>query len=151
MSKITVGMPVYNGEQYLESAIRSVLAQSYDDFVFLIADNASSDQTTDICQDFAAQDPRIRYLRHERNIGAAANYNVLFAEARTPYFRWSNADDLLHPAAVRRCRQQRLRVDVAHRQQLALDAEHRHLEGPGCVAHLGDVERNRRLRGVLDR
>ncbi|MFK7888081.1 MAG: glycosyltransferase family 2 protein [Gammaproteobacteria bacterium] len=96
-------MPVYNGEQYLESAIDSVLAQTFDDFELIIADNASEDRSSDICQDYAARDPRIRYLRNETNIGAAANYNLLFAEARCDFFRWNNADDLLEPTLHERC------------------------------------------------
>lgn len=103
MAKISVGMPVYNGEQYLESAIDSVLAQTFDDFELIIADNASEDRSSDICQDYAARDPRIRYLRNETNIGAAANYNLLFAEARCDFFRWNNADDLLEPTLHERC------------------------------------------------
>lgn len=103
MPKITVGMPVYNGEKFLEESIRSVLAQTYDDFVFLIADNGSTDRSTEICADYAAQDNRIRYWRNDRNIGAAANYNALFHNAETPYFRWSNADDLLDPRLHEMC------------------------------------------------
>ncbi|MFK8015365.1 MAG: glycosyltransferase family 2 protein [Gammaproteobacteria bacterium] len=103
MATITVGMPVYNGEQYLESAISAVLEQTFDDFELLIADNASSDQSGDICRDLAAGDSRIRYLRNQKNIGAAANYNLLYDQARTPYFRWSNADDLLDPTLHQKC------------------------------------------------
>ncbi|MEM8984896.1 MAG: glycosyltransferase [Pseudomonadota bacterium] len=104
MADITVGMPVYNGEEYLASAIESNLAQTYGDFELLISDNASSDGTEDICRTYAAQDSRIRYLRHAHNLGAAANYNVLVDEAKTPFFRWSNADDLLVPTLHERCR-----------------------------------------------
>jgi len=103
MAKISVGMPVYNGEQYLESAIDSVLAQTFDDFELIIADTASEDRSSEICQDYAARDPRIRYIRNEANIGAAANYNLLFAEARCDFFRWNNADDLLAPTLHERC------------------------------------------------
>lgn len=103
MCTITVGMPVYNGEKYVELAIRSVLAQTFDDFILVIGDNASTDRTAEICQDFAALDPRVRYFRHATNVGAAANYNSLFARAKSPYFRWSNADDLLFPQLHERC------------------------------------------------
>ncbi len=96
-------MPVYNGERYLESAIQSVLDQTYDDFELIIADNASTDRSADICRDFAAQDARIRYLRNEQNIGAAANYNLLFQEAQCEFFRWNNSDDLLEPTLHEKC------------------------------------------------
>ena len=103
MAAISVGMPVYNGERYLASAIESVLAQTFGDFELLIADNASTDGTQSICEDYAARDSRIRYTRHDENIGAAANYNFLFARAAAPYFRWNNSDDLLEPTLHERC------------------------------------------------
>ena len=56
MPAITVGMPVYNGEKYIEESIKSVLSQTFEDFEFLIADNASDDRTAAICQDYASQD-----------------------------------------------------------------------------------------------
>jgi glycosyltransferase involved in cell wall biosynthesis len=96
-------MPVYNGERYLESSIASVLGQSFTDFELIICDNASTDRTASICQDLAAGDSRIRYHRNEVNVGAAGNYNKLVSLARAPYFRWNNADDLLHPDLHQRC------------------------------------------------
>lgn len=103
MAAISVGMPVYNGERYLASAIESVLAQTMGDFELLIADNASTDGTEAICRDFAARDDRIRYVRHDENVGAAANYNFLFAQSSAPFFRWNNSDDLLYPTLHERC------------------------------------------------
>lgn len=103
MPKISVGMPVYNGDKYVEESIRSVLAQTFGDFELLISDNGSTDHTGDICQQYASSDSRINYWRNETNIGAAGNYNLLFRKASAPYFRWSNADDLLHPTLHERC------------------------------------------------
>ena len=103
MPRISVGMPVYNGERYVEESIKSVLAQTFDDFEFLISDNGSTDRTPEICQDFAVQDSRISYTRNEQNIGASANYNTLVQKATAPYFRWSNADDLLAPSLHEAC------------------------------------------------
>lgn len=94
---ISVGMPVYNGDRYVESALRSVLEQSFDDFELIVCDNASTDRTPEIVRDLAAGDRRIRYSCNERNLGAAGNYNHAFALARAPYFRWMNADDLIDP------------------------------------------------------
>jgi glycosyltransferase involved in cell wall biosynthesis len=92
--KISVGMPVYNGEPYLEQAIRATLDQTFEDFELIISDNASSDRTEEICRDFASQDSRIIYIRNDKNIGAANNYNQLFHKSSGEYFRWFNADDL---------------------------------------------------------
>jgi len=94
---VSVGMPVYNGETYLEVAISSVLAQSFDDLELIICDNASTDRTAEICQDYAARDRRIRYFRNPQNLGAAPNYNLAFSHARGRYFKWLAHDDRMTP------------------------------------------------------
>ena len=101
--KVGMGMPVYNGERYLEETLRSTLAQSYDDFSLTIADNASTDRTREICLDFASSDGRINYIRNPVNLGAAKNYAVCFEPVNCEYFRWANADDLADPVLVERC------------------------------------------------
>lgn len=100
---ITVGMPVYNGERYIEEAIRSILGQTFEDFVLIISDNASTDRTEEICRDFTLEDKRITYLRNQENMGASNNYNRLFRLARSKYFRWFNADDLCAPELHEKC------------------------------------------------
>ena len=100
---ISVGMPVFNGERYVASSIQSILDQTYTDFELIISDNASTDRTMEICQDFADKDSRIRYCRHSDNMGAARNYNYLVEIARGEFFRWSNADDLCAPELHQRC------------------------------------------------
>jgi glycosyltransferase involved in cell wall biosynthesis len=101
--RVSVGLPVYNGEDYLHDAIESLSRQTFDDFEIVISDNASSDRTPEICRDFAAGDPRIRYHRNERNLGAAANYNAVFTRARGEYFKWASHDDLAAPDLLLRC------------------------------------------------
>jgi glycosyltransferase involved in cell wall biosynthesis len=100
---ISVGMPVYNGERYLEEAIRSVLGQTFEDFILFISDNASTDRTERICRDYASQDRRINYTRNSDNIGAAKNYNRVFQLSSSPYFRWLNADDICAPDLHEKC------------------------------------------------
>lgn len=100
---ISVGMPVYNGEPYLESAILSVLCQTLGDFTLYISDNASTDRTEEICRALSAQDSRIVYSRNSTNIGAAKNYNRVFRLASSPYFRWFNADDEAAPDLHQKC------------------------------------------------
>ena len=92
---VTIGLAVYNGERYLTESIESLLNQTFEDFVILISDNASTDSTGAICKRFAGMDSRIRYHRNETNIGMAGNYNLLFGMARSKYFRWATADDYI--------------------------------------------------------
>lgn len=101
--RVSIGMPVYNGEKYIEEAIRSNLAQTYEDFYLYIADNASTDRTEEICRDFASDDKRIKYIRNEKNLGASRNYSVCFEPAKSEYFRWSNADDVIEQSLIEQC------------------------------------------------
>ena len=101
--RLGVGVPVFNGERYLAETLDSLLAQTYEEFVLIIGDNASTDRTEEIARAYAARDPRIEYVRHPRNIGAAGNYNDLFHRAGTELFRWHAADDLSLPEYTARC------------------------------------------------
>jgi glycosyltransferase involved in cell wall biosynthesis len=100
---VTIGMPVYNGARYLEEALRSIVGQTYQDFELIISDNASTDETEEICRRFAASDRRISYFRNKRNLGAAANYNRVIELARGRYFRHAAHDDILAPTNIERC------------------------------------------------
>jgi hypothetical protein len=95
--RVSVGLPVYNGERYLERTIRSILAQDFTDFELIVSDNASTDGTGEICRRYARQDSRVRYWRNERNLGAGPNYDGCFHKARGAYFKWAAHDDLLAP------------------------------------------------------
>jgi glycosyltransferase involved in cell wall biosynthesis len=90
-------LPVFNGENFLEDAIRSVLGQSFGDLELVVCDNASSDRTETIARDLAASDRRLRYVRNPRNLGAAPNYNRSFALAKGELFKWLSHDDRLAP------------------------------------------------------
>lgn len=103
MPRISIGLPVYNGAKYLEKALDSLCRQSFADFELILSDNASTDLTREICQDFAAGDSRIRYFRNDRNLGAACNYNRVFALARGELFKWAAHDDLCAPTFLERC------------------------------------------------
>jgi glycosyltransferase involved in cell wall biosynthesis len=101
--RLTIGLPIYNGEQLLPQAIESLLTQKYDDFEVVISDNASVDGTPELCAAYAAQDPRIRYVRNERNLGSIPNFNKLVGLARGEYFKWAAHDDWCEPEFVGRC------------------------------------------------
>ena len=98
--KVTIALPVYNGENFIERAIHSVINQSFTDFEFIISDNASTDRTRDIVKTYQQQDERIRLVENDQNIGAAANYNVGFLQAKGEYLKWCAHDDEIDPGHV---------------------------------------------------
>jgi len=103
LPRLTIGLPVYNGERYIGEAIDALLAQTYQDFELIISDNASTDGTADICQRYVEKDARVRYVRQPVNIGLAPNHNVVVDLARGELFKWASNDDLYAPELVERC------------------------------------------------
>jgi glycosyltransferase involved in cell wall biosynthesis len=103
VTRIIIGMPVYNGERFLGQAIESILAQTFRDFEIFISDNASTDGTEQICRSFAHHDPRVHYVRQSRNIGAIGNFNAVTRLGRAEYFKWAAHDDLLAPTFLEQC------------------------------------------------
>src|SRR5437867_8743488 len=101
--RVNIGMPVYNGERFLEEAIDSMLNQSFKDFELIISDNASTDRTQEICRAYLARDRRIRYFQNQTNLGATANFNRVFELSSGEYFKLANADDLSAPDLLAKC------------------------------------------------
>ena len=101
--KVSIGLPVYNGANFLAQSLDSLLAQTFTDFELIICDNASTDETEAICRAYAAGDARVVYERNPQNIGTSANYNKTFEMARGIYFKWAAHDDLLAPEYLERC------------------------------------------------
>src|SRR5262245_64695053 len=95
--RVTLGMPVYNGEAFLEEALRSLLGQTFEDFELVISDNASTDRTRSICLDYAARDRRIRYDRNEVNLGFCRNQNYVIESCTREYFLLTHHDDIRAP------------------------------------------------------
>lgn len=100
---VSIGLPVYNGEDFIKEAITSILSQTFSDFELIISDNASTDRTEEICRSLAAQDSRIQYYRNEKNFGAAYNYNRTFEFAKGKYFKWASHDDVCTPNFLKAC------------------------------------------------
>jgi glycosyltransferase involved in cell wall biosynthesis len=100
---VSIGVPVYNGEAYLDAALASLLGQTWTDFEVIVCDNASTDATAAIAAAWAARDPRVTVYRNESNIGLEANFDRALALARGRYFRWAASDDLVAPAYLDRC------------------------------------------------
>lgn len=100
---VSVGLPVYNGARFLEKAVQSLLSQTFADFELIIADNCSTDRTQSICKTIVKQDGRVRYIRHESNLGACGNWNFVAQHARGKYFKWASANDVCDPHFLELC------------------------------------------------
>lgn len=101
--ELSIGLPVFNGENFLEDALDSILKQDFGDFELIISDNASTDRTDSICRAYAEKDSRIRYFRNHENIGAAGNWNRVFEMSSGKFFKWIAHDDLHEPEFVSQC------------------------------------------------
>jgi glycosyltransferase involved in cell wall biosynthesis len=103
MPRVSIGLTVYNGEEFLNETVDSFLTQSFADFELIISDNASTDRTQEIARAYTGKDERVRYYRSERNLGLAWNHNRVIALARGQYFKWAAADDVCRSDYLRRC------------------------------------------------
>ncbi|MCI5760300.1 MAG: glycosyltransferase family 2 protein, partial [Eubacterium sp.] len=95
--KISIVMPVYNGERYLAGAIRSVLEQSYPNFELIIVNDASTDGSLKIAEVFAAKDDRIRVYTNEHNQKLPRSLNIGFSHCEGELYTWTSDDNLLLP------------------------------------------------------
>lgn len=99
--KVSIGMPVYNGEPFIREALDSLLAQTFTDFELIISDNCSTDATAEIIKEYVAKDSRIRYVPQSENRGAEANFEFVLNEAVGEYFMWAAADDRWEPDFIK--------------------------------------------------
>ncbi len=97
MHKVTIGMPVYNDVLFLKMALDSILSQSFKDFILLISDDCSTDDSGKICLEYQKKDKRIKYIRQKKNIGVSKNMKYLLNQAKTKYFIWAGDDDIMSP------------------------------------------------------
>jgi glycosyltransferase involved in cell wall biosynthesis len=110
---VSIGLPVYNGENYLHQALESIVAQTYRNLEIIISDNASSDGTETICKEFAARDSRIVYCRQESNLGGSANHEYVLRASNGPLFRLAAHDDVLAPSLIEECVKELVRNRLA--------------------------------------
>lgn len=101
--RLTIGLPVFNGDEFLDAAATALLDQTYDDFDLVVCDDGSTDGTGDICARLMARDRRVRLVLRSANSGAAGNFNAAFAQCRTELFKWAAHDDLHDPTYLERC------------------------------------------------
>lgn len=121
---VSIGLPVYNGENFLEEAIHSILNQTFTDFELIISDNGSTDRTEDICRHFAKLDKRIKYYQSQNNQGASWNFNNTFHLSQGTYFKWAAHDDIIEPFYLEKC------VSVLEN----------HKEYVGCSSHVKVID-----------
>ncbi|MDF1722305.1 MAG: glycosyltransferase family A protein [Minwuia sp.] len=97
---VTVITTSYNSEAHIGTAIESVLNQTFEDFEYLVVDDASDDETMQIARNCAGKDRRIRLLRNETNLGDYPNRHRAVAEAQGRYIKFLDSDNVLYPHAL---------------------------------------------------
>ncbi len=152
MPRLSIGLPVYNGEGYIGEAFEALLGQTYEDFELIVSDNASTDGTSEICLRYARQDQRIRYIRQEHNIGLMPNHTFLIQQARGELFKSAAHDDLYARDLLERC-VQALDEDpdavLAHAWTAVIDSAGRVVGTPGPGVGLDAPRAADRFRNVL--
>lgn len=121
-ARVGIGLPVFNGANYLRETLESIQAQTFTDFEVLISDNDSTDDTRRIAEEFVAGDERFRLQVHPENLGAHRNYNSVVPHLRNEYFKWAAHDDLIAPTFLERCVE---KLDAEPKAVLAFTATHR--------------------------
>ncbi|MBE7474452.1 MAG: glycosyltransferase family 2 protein [Anaerolineae bacterium] len=101
--RVSIGLTLFNGEKYIRETIDSILSQTFTNFELIISDNASTDSSQQICEEYAAKDERIKYYRNVKNLGVAPNLNRVFELSSGEYFKWADHDDILAPDFLMRC------------------------------------------------
>jgi glycosyltransferase involved in cell wall biosynthesis len=99
--RLTIGMPVYNSARTIRRALDSLLAQTFVDFRLVVSDDGSSDDTPQICDEYAVRDSRVTVIRQPKNLNYG-NFRFLLQYARTPLFMFAPGDELWHPDYARR-------------------------------------------------
>ena len=94
MVKLTIGLPTYNCENTIGNKIEELLKQSFKDYVLIISDNNSTDNTGKICESMSKKDNRIVFFHHKENKGAYWNFNFVLNKAETKYFVMAALDDI---------------------------------------------------------
>ena len=146
---VSIGMPVYDGERYIENALNSILAQTFTDFELIISDNGSTDKTEQICRTYASQDQRIRYYRHDQNLGAGWNFDRVAELATGKYFKWACHDDLCALEFVQKCveiLEQNSSLVLAYPKTLIIDEHEAEIERYEDQFHLQSDRASQRFK-----
>lgn len=101
--RIAIGLPVYNNGKYLRKTLDSILNQSYRNFILLLSDDGSTDETEEICEQYAKLDTRIKYTKNATNLGAMGNHRKVLEDAETEYFMFARGHEILPPDLLEDC------------------------------------------------
>lgn len=145
---VTVGVPVYNGERFLERTLAALRDQELEDIEVVVSDNGSVDGTVEIARSFVREDSRFTLLRSDTNRGVPWNWNRVLARARAPFFMWNGADDIVRPGHLRRCREALLacpEASIGFSRVVLIDAE------DTVVGEMDDLDLDFVRRGPADR
>jgi hypothetical protein len=126
---VSIGIPVRNGADRMEAAVRSVLAQDHERLELVISDNASTDGTEEVCRELAREDRRIVYHRQRQNVGVIGNFVGVLRRSRGEFFRWMGDDDLLEPHYISRS----LEPFLADRRLILVTSDMIYTEPDGTV------------------
>lgn len=132
--RVSIGMPVFNGEKYLRETLDSILSQTFQDFELIISDNNSNDHTQEICLEYAAKDDRIHYYRNRKNLGGPKNYNRVFELSIGEYFKWTAYDDVFAPKFLEKC------VNILDNDPSII----------GCFSKIGRIDENSNFQGYYN-
>lgn len=150
---VSIGLPVYNGQNFIKQALEDILMQTYDNFELIISDNASTDNTEAICREYEVKDKRIRYYRNKENLGAAKNYNRVFELSRGKYFAWMNHDDLYDKQFLEKCvegLEDNPSAILAYPKSFAIDEKGEKIDELFCDHNLDSESPYKRLRRFHD-
>lgn len=100
MAAVSIVLPTYNGERYIEESVGSIIGQSFRDWELIIVDDGSTDKTAELARRFEKTDPRIRVIRNETNRKLPASLNRGFAASGGQYLTWTSDDNLYMPTAI---------------------------------------------------
>jgi glycosyltransferase involved in cell wall biosynthesis len=150
--RVSMGMPVCNGEAYVEEALRSLVKQTFQDFELIISDNASTDGTGGICRDYASMDRRIRYHRNAVNVGFCWNQNSVIEASIGTYFLLTHHDDIRDPEYLQRTLEV-LDADpsvvVCYTKTRDIDEHGRELPRQGTPLRMASSDRRVRFRDII--
>ena len=149
---VSIGLPVFNAEQYLEQSLAAILSQTYGNFELIISDNASTDATESICRRYEVRDARVRYHRNSRNHGPTFNFRQVVLLSSGEYFLWAAHDDMFAPEYVERCvavLEQNRDVVLCYSKSIEIDEQGKPLECKEQILHADAPYPYQRFRELI--